>query len=335
MYGTVISVFKKNDNEEAIQLEQLCPQGGSIKLKFLRTEFCKRSEVYENSIILSAKQNEKLIGIAAGAEKTIRLYGKEIKAVYGYDLRVHPEYRKYGTAKRLTNEVINYFGDEIDCDYTFIAGQNELALGLIRRSFGPKVIIPFLFFVIPVFKNMRVRATAELSSAEKIHHNYLNTNLRVEFINHFSSDRLFGHVSSLKLDENNGCSLWTNENLIQEQVIDLPNHLKIIGAFQRIVHPIIKIPRIPKVNEILKSWFVYDLYSSSETQLRDLIGNINNYALQMKRDFIYVFVQKGSDLYNMFINLKMKMFIVPYYFLARGKVAPKISDNLYVDIRDL
>ena len=93
--------YTLEDNEEALALEKTCPQGDALMLRFRRPTFHARSTVYEHSVILCAKEGERLVGIAAGALKQVMLHGRMVRALYGYDLRVHPDWRRYGTARKL------------------------------------------------------------------------------------------------------------------------------------------------------------------------------------------------------------------------------------------
>ena len=60
-----ISPYILSDNEDLLKLEQLCPQGEKLSLKFVRPTFHARSEVYEDYKILTAKMEGKIIGVTA------------------------------------------------------------------------------------------------------------------------------------------------------------------------------------------------------------------------------------------------------------------------------
>ena len=334
MHNLEICNYTKEDNEAALELERMCPQGDSIKLRFVRSEFHRRSDVYEKSLILCAKFRGELIGVAAGADKIVSLNGKEIKSIYGYDLRIHPQFRKYGTAKTLTEAVIKSFGTEIDCNYTFVAAQNERALGFVKRSFGAQVIIPFVYFIIPVYRKT-VSVTMQNDSAEYVHNAFLQHNEKLQFVPPFKTEKLLGYVKSLSLGNIAGCSIWTNENLLAEQVVNLPWQLSALSVLQKMINPVISTPKIPKKNEILKSWFLFDLFANNEKSLMNMIRSISNSAYEQGKDYLYVFLQKDSPMCLMLSQLPVKMFTLPYYYLARGKHIPNASDMIYADIRDL
>ena len=69
MHKIELAPYSFSDNEEALKLEHLCPQGGDLSLKFVRPTFSARSEVYENYRIVTAKVGGRLIGITAAAKK--------------------------------------------------------------------------------------------------------------------------------------------------------------------------------------------------------------------------------------------------------------------------
>ena len=327
--------YEITDNSDALNLERFCPQGKGLSLKFVRPTFHARSEVYQDYRILTAKIENKLIGIAAGANKQIKAGDKLIQAIYGYDLRVHPDYRKYGTAKILTEAVIKEFGNDIDCAYTLIAGENERALSFIKRSFGAKIVIPLTYFIFPVFKMTNEIIKPELSSVTEVHTNYLRFNPALDFTSEFDEKYLLGHVNSISFGEKAGCSIWTNENLLSEQVVKLTPRYNILRFVFNTFKLFIPFPIIPKQGEIIESWFIYDLYAEDIESLSKLLISVNNLAFSKGKKFLYILLQNGDQLISLIQKVKKLIFEISYFFLAKGKIYPNDSSRIYLDIRDL
>ncbi len=331
-----IAPYKSDDNEAAIALEKICPQGNIIKLRFVRSSFQRRSEVYDKSIIMCAKCDGRLVGVGAGAIKDVIYRGKAIHAFYGYDLRVHPDFRKFGLARKLSDAVMNFFSDRIDSYYTYVAGQNERARSFVKRGIGAQVMIPLTYVIIPVYKKQRQLEEYNNVSVNEIHNLYHANNPDVEFFTSLDPVRLIGYVGSVKLkDDNAGTSIWTNENILAEQVIGFPNRLKFMGLIQKMITPIVKLPRLPGIGEMVNSWLLFDFFSTDKKSLRRLLGIVNNLALEAGKDFIYILLQNNNRLLTMLQRSPVKMFTMPYIFMAKGKNLPDSDDHIYIDIRDL
>jgi ribosomal protein S18 acetylase RimI-like enzyme len=331
-----IAPFISEDDEAAIALERSCPQGNTVKLRFIRSSFRRRSEVYDKSIIVSAKSDGRLVGVAAGALKNVIFRGKAIQVLYGYDLRVHPDFRKFGLARKLTDAVMHYFPDRIDSYYTYVAGQNERAHAFVKRGIGAQVMIPLTYVIIPVYKKQHRVPEHNNVSMDEIHNLYHINNPEVEYFTDPDPVRLIGYVGSVKLrDDKAGTSIWTNENILAEQVIGLPNRLKIMRLMQKIAAPIVKLPRMPGIGETLKSWLLFDFFAMDEQSLRRLLRIVNNLALNSGKDFIYILLQNNNPLLEMLQHSPLRMFTLPYIFMAKGKELPDCDDHIYIDIRDL
>jgi len=181
-----ITPYTIKDNDAALDLEERCVQGESIVLKYLRPTFHARSQVYDIYRILCAKIEDKLVGITAWTEKSVRLHGELITAVYTYDLRVHPDYRAKGVAIRLVRAMFDNIGQDADCIYTLIAGENKRALGLAQQIFGMRFAIPFTYAIVPVYKNLNQADNYFHASAEEVHKQYFRTNNQTDFIPEFN-----------------------------------------------------------------------------------------------------------------------------------------------------
>jgi ribosomal protein S18 acetylase RimI-like enzyme len=332
-----ITPYTIKDNEAALDIEEQCVQGESIVLKYRRPTFHARSQVYDKYRILCVKIENKLVGITAWAEKLVRLHGELIRAAYTYDLRVHPDYREKGVAIHLSREMFNDIGQDVDCIYTLIAGENKRALGLAQKIFGMKLNIPFTYAIIPIYKKFKQTENYFLTNIEDVHKQYLQTNNQTEFIPMFKRKNMVGHVSGIILTEENagGCSLWTNENLLAEQVVSIPRSYQIQRFLSKLLHWFIKLPYIPGPADIIPSWFLYDMYAGSEKDFRILLVAVNNFAYEKERKYLYALLQNNDRLLTFIKRTGYKVFTFPYYFLGKGRITPLQTDKIYIDIRDL
>ncbi len=337
MSDITISPYSREDDPAALWLEEKCVQGTSLQLRFRRPNFRVRSELYENYSIYCAHWGEDIIGTIAGSLKELKLHGENIRALYVYDLRVHPEHRKMGIGKNLAYHLIDKKSRNADCIYTLINGENKKALSLACQKFDPKVIIPLTYALIPVYKVRRDEKPCEVSDPDEIHGAYLEQNPGIEFLPAFNRNKLSGYVTSLRLRNpvRAGCSVWTNENILAEQVTRIPSSLKILGAVSRLLKRWIKLPHIPVPNEIVRSWFLFDLYAEDLQSFLGLLAGLNNLALANGRTYLYLLLQNSDPLFKMLRASGFKHFSFPYLFLAKGKAFPHETDSIYIDIRDL
>jgi GNAT superfamily N-acetyltransferase len=335
MTSVEIVPYTAEDSNAAIQLEESLTQGGPLSLAFRRQTFHARSSVYENSILFCAKEGDRVVGVAAGARKRVWLRGEQISTLYGYDLRVHPDYRRFGTARRLAQAVMDRLGPA-DCNYSLVAGQNERALRFTRRAFGPSSIIQLTYLIIPVFRKRRPREQPVQTDIQTAHHAFLNNTPDVQMRPELIPGLHYGHVSSLLLEGGKGgCSIWTNQSLLAETVAHLPFPLHILRGLTAPLAQLHLAPRIPACGETVRSWFLYDLFARGRHDLRSILTGINNLALSQGRDFLYLLLQDGDPLITRIRNEGFRFLTVPYVFFAKGKKVPTCTERLYIDIRDL
>jgi len=337
MIDLVIGPYSPRDDADALALEAQCVQGTSLRLKFRRPNFRARSELYENHRIYCAHRGAELIGIIAGALKDVKLHGATVRALYVYDLRVHPAHRRSGVGKRLTNVLINDLGRSADCIYTLINGENKKALSLACLNFDPRAVIPLTYSLIPVYKERKEKAAWKSETAKNNHAAFLRSKESPEFLSVFDDTRLAGHVMSLDLKgpARAGCSIWTNEELLAEQVTRIPFRLSVLRILSRPLKPFVRLPHIPARDEIIHSWFLFDLYADDARGLKSLLAAVNNQALARGRTYLYILLQDSDPLLPLLRDTGLKYFSFPYRFLAKGRTVPRESDRIHIDIRDL
>jgi GNAT superfamily N-acetyltransferase len=338
MDSPTIAEYRPEDNQEALALEDACVQGESLVLKYRRPTFHARSGVYAKHKILCARMDGRLAGIAAWAEKEIMLHGRRIKAAYLYDLRVHPDYRKKGVSFHLTHALFEDIGQNKDCIYTWIAGENERCIKPAQRLFGMNRLEQFTYTVFPVFTRRHVAADWCSAAADETHRIYLRHHPNLEFIPDLEEHSLLGLVLSIKLMKfgSGACSVWTNEGLLEEQVVSIPKIYRQLRALAQPLRPRIHLPYIPKPTDTIRSWFLFDFASAEGTMdTKKLISIVNNLAFKGNKQFLYLLLQNNSPLLRDIRKLGFWTYTFPYCYLAKGPMTPDPNEEIYVDIRDL
>ena len=329
--------YTEEDNEPALILESKCVQGKSLVLKYQRPTFHARSQVYDRYKIFCAKLDNQLVGIQAWAEKKVILHKKLIRCTYLYDLRVHPNYRKQGIGTYLLQTAINEIGKETDCTYTLVAGENESALNLSKFLTGSTVSIPLTYLVIPVNKKHSGKNEYQTVSANDTHDRYFKLNNDIEFLPEFDEKKLLGFVSSIAIGKtaDAGCSMWTNENLLAEQVVSVPFYYRLMKILPAPLRQFMNLPYIPKPTDTILSWFLFDFYAKDEKSAGNLLATVNHIALNQNRQYFYMLLQNNNPLLTFIKKSYNKTYTFPYLFLALGRLVPSQKEKLYIDIRDL
>ncbi|UCD06162.1 MAG: GNAT family N-acetyltransferase [candidate division WOR-3 bacterium] len=332
-----ITPYTLEDNEAALFLEEQCVQGKSLALKYRRPTFHARSEVYEKYRIICAKHDGKLVGISAWSEKNVTIHENPVRAAYAYDLRVLPAYRARGVALKIMKATLDDILMQTDFIYTLIAGQNQVAFKLVRHMFGMKTVIPLTYIIIPVFKRLKSGKEYCPADAHEIHEKFLSGKSGWEMVPGFDVRRLKGYVMSFveKQQGQAGCSLWTNENILAEQVVAVPKNLQVLRIAYAPLRLFMPLPAIPKRGDILKSWFLFDLYAASKEYLYELLATVNNNALDNHVQYLYILLQNSDRLLDLISELGMRTFTLPYTFLCRPSGVLNESDNIYIDVRDI
>lgn len=330
-----IRPYTPGDSEQAIALERTCPQGGALTLTFRRPTFHARSSVYQESVILCARTGDQIVGIAAGARKRVQLHGSLIHATYGFDLRVHPDHRSFGTARLLAGSVIEALGAS-ECVYSLVAGMNERAFNFTRRTFGARSIIPLTYLILPVLRHRHGDGACRPASPTDVRISCLSAQAPFEFVPDVDPLYLHGQVGAFTTPSRDaGAAVWRNDDLLQEEIVRLPWSLRCLSVAGRVLSPLNLLPSIPGPGEAIRSWFLHDVYAHSPLSLRQLLRGIIEAARSADRTLVYLLLPSHDPLCDMLIATGIRHFRIPYTFLAKGTAVPNSGDHLYIDIRDL
>ena len=329
-----IAPFRGTDDPAACRLDRACVQGGSLAVRFSRPSFAARSEVYDDALILCAWAGSELAGTVAGAQKRVRLNGEAITAAYFYDLRVHPSFRTRGCARALIRAILDRMGNGADCVYILVAGQNERMLSLVgnRYRYPYEVVLPLTYVCLPTYRPRR-SSGHELAAAMDIWKEYVGL-MQPTFVPECDADRYHGRVASIRVD-GAGCSIWSNERIMAEEVVRIPPVLRMLRASAKVLGRIAPVPSVPADGSVVRSWYLYDLYARSEKALANLLGSANNLALEEGRTVVYTLLPERDDMIDWIRRYQRIRFSFPYRMLIRGRIVPGADARVYIDVRDL
>lgn len=325
-------------SDECKTIEELCVQGEAFRLKFRRREFHLRAGSHDNSRILVARREGRIVGTVAWAVKDVLLSGSLRRAAFFFDLRTHPAHRKSGVAMNLIREAF-VLSDAAGADvrYSYCVNDNRVArhvAGLI----GGENVAEYRYLVWPVYRGRTVGTPAAEVPPAQAHRMYVEERGPFDFYCD-PGPRLQGHVLSLAAGADAGCSVWSNAGLLEEVVEGTP---AVYGAARKILAAwplnLMSWPHIPARGEALKSWYVYDFSAKTAAAARDLIRQVNNLALGRGINFCYIVIN-GNPPWAGTLRKDTSTFfspVIPYCLLLwdrRG--SPGRLQRAYADIRDL
>jgi hypothetical protein len=205
-------------------------------------------------------------------------------------------------------------------------------LGLISGHYPAEVIVELAYVCIPVYRRTAVPAPNFISAAEA----------RARYLEHASpalvptleEQALSGHVASVQV-EGASATIWTNENLLAEEVVRLPLTLRALRSVLTPLRGLVPLPHVPADGEVVASWFLCNVSAWTPGAFKRLLDAVNDLALARGRTVIYLLLQPADPIYAMVLRARRLIFALPYAFLARGRVVPRADDRLYLDMRDL
>lgn len=337
-----LAEYSAADNDEAMALDRLCAQGGAYRLSFRRATFHRRAENFPEWRIRTARLGDTLVGTLGVAIKDAVLRGKETRAAFLFDLRVHPAHRRRGIARRLGEDAVRWAFERAPFAYIYVVADNRVTQHL-AGILGGTPAGGYRYLVYPTYRSGR-----SAGGVDAVDH----ATARDALLRHappfdFSCPASFrpgegGYRGSWLVHWGRhaaGCSAWSNRGILGEVVERLPAGLRlarrVLGSRPFTSRPW---PHIPDPGEELRSWYLFDFFATDGEVARGLLRGVEEEARRHDVDYCYVIHQAGepwvpalrSDLPRLFAPT------IPYRLLARaadGEV-PRL-ERIHVDIRDL
>ncbi len=293
--GIVWQDYSPDLNEACQALERRCPQGQGVRLSFERKDFLARSLSYGKFRMRVALFEGRVVATGAWAYKEIIWKGERRRAGFFYDGRVDPEFR----GRYLAVQVLRDGGEDcrkngVETLYSFCVADNPAVppqmqkIGLFQTGF-------YYYLVWPVFRRFKVDPRVSLSYPEgrEVFDFAQKANGPSEFQGlPYSDGILRGYRKSYRVDGPGGmagCSIWSNEGILEERVISLP---RIYGPMARVQSlpgiDRLPLPRIPRSGELLSSWYVYDFFAASAESTVELMKRVNAEAQACGVRFCYL-----------------------------------------------
>lgn len=340
----VLGDYQVADSPEALALERECAQGRGLRLSFRRETFHRRAEGFAVHRLFTARAGGRLVGVVAVAVKPALLRGRATHAAFGFDLRVHPEWRGRGLGRRLFERAFGWGMERAEIAYTYAVSGNQAAMAL-ASSLGTEAA-GYSYLVYPAHRRLAVQRPLVPATLAEVHAETLRLERTFDlYFDPLAESRMGGHVASWRCGSGPsraGCSAWSNQGILGEVVEALPLPIALLGKALRAVgaqgpgH--LPLPRIPRTGEELRSWYLFDLHSTDTEAARDLLRGVAAEAIDRGIEWLHVPLASGDERLRALRADVPRPFspVVPYRMIvhAPGAAGPPIR-RPYLDVRDL
>ncbi len=338
----VIADYEADDNSAALELDRKCRQGEAYGLSFRRSTFDRRARNYREWRILVARLRDQLVGTVGMALKDVRLEGESTRGGFFFDLRVHPEYRRAGIARRLAGAALDWAFARAPLVYTYVVADNRITQNLAALLGGANAG-SYSYLVYPTYRGARARTEARPATFDEVHEALLAHSPPFQL---YSNPRCRpgqqGYVRSWIIRRGTavaGCSAWSNRGILAEVVERIPLPIRLLRRTLK-VWPLRRRawPHIPDEGEELRSWYIFDFFATGTDAARELMRGVEAEAVASGIDYCYV-IHQAEDPWVTALRSDCPRPFAPtitYRRLARmADGSPIRLQRAYVDIRDL
>ena len=338
----------REDNDALLQLEAVSPQGTGISIVIDRDDYFYRSQLHENSKVLIAEEDDKLVGIMAYAIKEVLIKGERERAAYFYDLRGEASYRR--SMKRGLFRLWRTALQEMEeAGASFIYGQvkadNNDSMN-ISTKVGARPISSFNILSLPSLQGQAPDLDPHLDTldeeVERLSSFVGTRNLKpCDFHAPYLRGAELGYLRGIfRIEQGDSMaqvSAWDLTNIYRGRVLRMPLSFRILTGVLNPLSTILPVPRIPRVGEQVKYLQLFDPVCRGKKGaklLKDLIQQLRRVAYSDGIDILTLFVYTDDPLARIPKFFPEK--VLRYNTMARplcGKELPKRP--LYLDIRDI
>jgi GNAT superfamily N-acetyltransferase len=335
--------YSPADNREALELEARCIQGSKFRLRFDRPYFHRRAENFDQWQIITARAGARLIGVVAGAIKEVTWRGQATKALFLFDARVDPDWRRSGVARTLANHLIDWATPHTEIGYTYTMGDNAAVTTLGKHWIGAEASPGCAYLACPIFGDRTPLPDVAPANPAEVHESMKAASGPFDLYSDpspaFSSDAMVGSWIYARGDERAGCSAWSNESILSEIVERVPPAIRLAGAvLSRWPLSLRQWPHTPVAGERMRSWYLFDFHASGPEAASALINGVAAEARTRNIDYCYVIHRPGTSWAHSVRREFPRIFspVVPFTILARTTAGvPLKIQKPYTDIRDV
>ena len=337
-----IETYTESDNDEALDLERKCIQGSSYQMWFKRAAFHRRAENLPDWEILTARLSGKLVGLVSTAIKEVTLNGKNHKAAFFFDLRVHPDVRGFGVGKLLSQEAIKRVTPHVSFAYTYCIADTSIADYMTKVS-GAQRYGGYAYLVYPVYRHKRTTLPLQKVDFEEVHRYMLSVSPPFDFYAYpdCRPDK-GGYEASWMIRSGNevaGCSAWNNREILAEVIESVPGSIQLAEKVSKTwPFRLLPWPAFPEAGNELRSWYLFDFFVTTPRLARELMRHIARQAIQHGIDYCYI-PHYPHENWVKAIRADVPRLFSPrinYHLMIKSldTEIPELN-RIYVDIRDI
>jgi hypothetical protein len=347
------------DNLSLRELERSCPQGTHLKLYSERDDYFLRSRLYGNDHTLVAEDREhgRLIGVMAAARKELYLGGAVRPAVFFYDLRLHPEFRRSLLGRHMLGvwNSMERWAQESGAHliYGLVKHDNEAMISMRDKRSGYRWLGGMVVVSRAVFRRKPVREApeevspqdAELSRAvwecygrrdfypAAFRHELLTPAMACSGL--FSFHRLRRGSSWAAM------GLFRAARVMRTRVVRIPAGYKLLQPVFSALSPLLPLPRIPREGESISYYCLFDMLAEGPQGLalwRELVAYANNLALEEGATLLTAAFDPGQRGDRFLAEFRRGALNRIEYLLGVRALAPGLPDRIngfFPDVRDM
>ena len=340
--GLKLGIYRSEESDEALALDRLCTQGASYRLSFRRPTFHRRAEAYDEWRIVTARLDGSLVGLAAAAIKRVECRGEETVAAFYFDLRVHPAFRGRAVGRRLGAEIRGWARARSALGYTYGMAGNRSAGGLLRLA-GAVDVGGFAYLVYPVYRQRSPAPDVAAAAFEEVHQAMKQVAGPFDlYARPTVGGRESGYVGSWLLrrgPELAGCSAWCHAGVLAEVVEAVPTAIRLAKRLTA-TWPLrlARWPHFPSPGERLRSWYLFDWFSTDPALARVLMRHVAAQAGERGVDYCHVVHGSRDRWIRQLRSDVLHIFAPVLTYRLWAELPERLSgplDHVYVDVHDL
>lgn len=338
----------REDNDALLKLESQSPQGSGISIIIDRDDYFYRSRLHNNSTVLIAEENDKLVGIMAYAIKDISVNGQRERAAYFYDLRGEATYRrsmKRGLFRLWRTSVEGMEAGGASFIYGHVKTDNKESM-TISSKIGARPIAAFDILSLPSLRGQAPDLDPHLDTlteeTQKIGELVGTRNLKpYDFPDAYMRGAELGYLRGIfRIEKGNSMaqlSAWDLSSIYRGRVLRMPLSLRFLAGGLNPISTILPVPRIPRVGEQMKYLQLFDPIVQGKDGiklLKSLVQKMRKMAYHDGLQIVTLFKYCDDPLAGLPRFFPEK--ILHYNTMAlplRGALLPQ--KPFYLDIRDI
>jgi hypothetical protein len=338
----------QEDNAALLELEAQSPQGTGISIIIDREDYFYRSRLHDNSKVLIAEEDGKLVGIMAYAIKDIFIEGEQARAAYFYDLRGEATYRRsmkrglfrlWRTALQGMEEAGAAFV------YGHVKQDNHDSMS-VSTKIGARPIAWFDILSLPSLRGKAADLDPHLDQldeeVERLSSLVGTRNLKpCDFASPYLRGAELGYLRGIyRIEQGDSMaqvSAWDLTGIYRGRVLRMPMSLRLLAGVLNPISTILPVPRVPRVGEQMSYLQLFDPVcrgTKGVGLLKDIIQQLRRMAYADGIDILTLFSYTDDPL-----SQRPRFFpekVLHYNTMAMPLGESELPERpFYLDIRDI